>query len=411
VSSPVALAGTRDAGDDSSVLELADVTGADAVGPASPLVVRVPGRIADDESMVAVVWDGEFWVPVGHTADRAADHTDLAIVTLPTTAAAGGDTKDLVGSVAIVIRKLVGRRLGLSYPWPRLAVATVVDGDVRYDADRDAVAAAVSRASSVLLYVHGIVGDTRGQVRHGAASGLDDLYDVVLAFDYENLHTRIEENADALEDALTAVGLGPGSGKVVDVVAHSMGGLVTRWFVERGRGKEMVSRVVLAGTPSGGSPWSQIQDWATAALGIGLNGLGLSLAWPAAVVTGLAGLVERVDNSLDQMHVGSPFVSDLKRLADPRIPYTVLIGDRSVAPDTATRSLLGRLRLRATDAVSALAFLGEPNDIAVTVTSATGLPSGRSPESAVVRLGCDHMTYFSTEAGQAALRAALRKER
>jgi hypothetical protein len=35
------------------------------------------------------------------------------------------------------------------------------------------------------------------------------------------------------------------------------------------------------------------------------------------------------------------------------------------------------------------------------------LPSGRDPEPRVRRVGCDHMTYFSADAGVAALRAAL----
>jgi hypothetical protein len=124
------------------------------------------------------------------------------------------------------------------------------------------------------------------------------------------------------------------------------------------------------------------------------------------VLAGLAGLVERVDNALDQMKAGSPFLAALGELGDPGVPYTVLCGDRS-APRDGTEPLLSRLRMRATDVVSALAFFREANDIAVTVVSATAVPSAREPEPTVVRVGCDHMTYFSSAAGRDALLAAL----
>jgi hypothetical protein len=52
-----------------------------------------------------------------------------------------------------------------------------------------------------------------------------------------------------------------------------MGGLVSRWFIEREGGDRVVRRLVMLGTPNGGSPWPAVADWATTALAVGLNEL------------------------------------------------------------------------------------------------------------------------------------------
>jgi alpha-beta hydrolase superfamily lysophospholipase len=49
---------------------------------------------------------------------------------------------------------------------------------------------------------------------------------------YESLQTTIEENARILKHRLAEAGLGPQHGKSLHIVAHSTGGLVSRWFIE-----------------------------------------------------------------------------------------------------------------------------------------------------------------------------------
>ena len=69
---------------------------------------------------------------------------------------------------------------------------------------------------------------------------------------------------------------------------------VSRWFIERERGNRAVRRLLMLGTPNGGSPWPNVVDWATTAMAVGLNELS-KVAWPAAVLVGLtqsAGLAQ-----------------------------------------------------------------------------------------------------------------------
>lgn len=402
-STPLPLTAMRALGDDTSVLELSDVQGADEVTAQAPLLVRIAEPLAGHEHLLPVAWDGEYWLPVGRTTARGAEATEVAVEMIPPPVAG---ERDLFGSVRILFRKVVGRRLGLEYSWPRLAVATAQpDGSVTYDVD--AVPTAVAGTQRVLLYIHGIIGDTRGMVRHGTTNGLHQAYGAVLALDYENLDTKVSDTAAELARLLREAGFrGGGEGPRLDVVAHSMGGLVARWYVEHEGGNEVVDRLVLAGTPHAGSPWPQVQDWASTALGVGLNALGGSGFWPANILGGLVSLVERYDTALDDMKGGSAFLEELARQADPHLRYYLVAGERS-ATDDRTGGLVQRLRLRVWRAAEVLAFLREPNDIAVAVTSAIAVPPGRDPGPEVRLVGCDHMTYFNAEVGVDALRAAL----
>src|SRR4029077_14753775 len=124
------------------------------------------------------------------------------------------------------------------------------------------------------LYIHGIIGDTRGLAASAFASGLTGATDasrfaLVLTVDYANLNTPIEETARDLKLRLAEAGLGEGCAQKVYVVAHSMGGLVARWFIEREGGDKVVRHLVMLGTPNGGSPWPHIVDWATALIAFG----------------------------------------------------------------------------------------------------------------------------------------------
>lgn len=404
-SEPFALSSTRSGAAEATVLELRDVENWQDVTPADPLRITVPVTLRADEHVLPIGFDGEFYLPLGVVSRRAADGVEIRLDTLPDPIT----DRSLVGSIKILFRKLVLAPLGVADPYPLLSLVTP-DGAGGLTYDTHAAAAAVANADRVLLYVHGILGDTRGIVASAFPDGLAAAYDAVLAFDYENLHTRIDETAALLRARLDEVGLRPG-GATLDVVAHSMGGLVVRWMVEHLDGADIVSSVTTLGTPNAGSPWPRVQDWAFSALSIGLNSLASSF-WPAGVLAGLVGLVERVDNALDDLAPGSDRLQRLFTAPDPHVPYTVLVGDRSLVerpePDGRIARLLARIaRDRLVDPVVALAFLGAPNDLAVAVSSAEHLPVGRDPAPAVRRVASDHMSYFVDPAGRDALAAAL----
>jgi hypothetical protein len=401
-------------------LELADPGAAEAVTPDAPLLLRVDGLLGEEEHVLPFAWDGEFFLPLGH-ARRQAGGTELVVERLPEPVAG---TRDLKGSIRIFFQKVVGRKLGLTYEYPLLAAPeTGPEGDITIVKDPDEIAARVDAAARILLFVHGIIGDTRAMAASarlrpdgdGAGPPLAHDYDLVLTFDYENINTPIQETARALGQRLRRAGLGPKHDKTLDVVAHSMGGLVSRWFVEREGGHEVVDHLVTAGTPHAGSPWPKLQDWATVAVSFALNNVAATF-WPAAMLPGLLGLIEKVDVTLDQMAPQSDFLADLAASPDPGVRYTALAGNTSILPALAEGPELGRVgRLLGRLDVSGLryralglAFFGAANDIAVSVASARDLPDGRDPEPAVHEVPCDHLTYFTSHPTLAAVAAALR---
>jgi hypothetical protein len=416
---PFEFLASRGADPGLAVLELTEVADHTVVTRDAPLRIRAAVPLSPGEHVLAVGYDGEYYLPLGSgVAD--GNETVISLDALPAPVTAG--TRDLKGAIRIMFQKLLSKPLDLPYNYPHLTAVEVDDaGALRYIPDRVEIARRVGAAKRVLLYVHGWSGDSRGMAASAALAMVDgvrlrDRYDVILAFDYESLHTRIDDTARELGAKLAEVGLGPDHGKTLHVVAHSMGGLVSRWFVEHEGGSAVVGHLTLLGTPNGGLPWPKLQEWASTALALALNGM-TAVAWPAQVLTTLMALIEKVDVTVDQMEGDSPFFTALKTGADPHVPYALVAGNTSTIPESlrgphGVAGLLDRLdRARLVHKVTALAFLGQPNDIAAAVASIHDVDDRRDPPPLKLEVACDHVSYFFHEAGLNALAHAVGQRR
>ncbi len=421
---PFELSSSRSADAGLNVLELADVSGHETVTSDQPLIIHVESGLSPNEHVLPIAYDPDSgcFIPVGRAKESKAGF-EIRLEQLPKPAA---DTRGLTGSIKIFFEKVICEKLGRGFRYPLLRF---VDQAGNYCADLREVRRRVAGARRILLYVHGIIGDTKGMAasayrpkpgQHPPLEAVGDRYDLVLTFDYENLNTSIQANARSLKDRLNEAGLGAGHGKTLHVVAHSMGGLVVRWFIEREGGNAVVQHLLMLGTPNAGSPWATIQDWATAAIGLGLNAL-TTVAWPAKVLGSLVSAVETIDVALDEMRPGSELLTALAASPDPGVPYTVLAGNTSIIPDalipggTPAKSRVERLfdslRLRpALHKVAALAFFGTPNDVAVGVKSISSVPRDRVHAPVVREVACDHMSYFVTQEGLRALADTLPRQ-
>jgi pimeloyl-ACP methyl ester carboxylesterase len=107
--------------------------------------------------------------------------------------------------------------------------------------------------------------------REGMAKGLrlatdatgasvDARFDLVLTYDYENLSTSIQGTARQLSKQLKEVGPHAQDDKRLTLLVHSMGGLVSRWFIEQEGGNRVVDHLVMCGTPNVGSPFGKIDS-------------------------------------------------------------------------------------------------------------------------------------------------------
>jgi hypothetical protein len=404
-----------------SVLELTNVADPSVVTPQAPLRLNMPMSLEQNAHVLPIGYDGEFFLPLGRVESRSDNSTTIALDRLPPPLV---DSRSLTGAIKIFFLKAFSKAVGQDFQYPILGAADVSpDGAVTAIRDQYQVKDRVAKAQRILVFVHGITGDTRSMVpsvqlaKLADAKPLASLYDLILTFDYENLSTTIEENARLFKTRLEAVGLAAGHGKTLDIAAHSMGGLVSRWFIEREGGNQIARRLVMLGTPNGGSPWPKVTDWALVALTLGLNHL-TAIPWPPAVVGGLAARIEKPTVTLNEMLPTSQVLADLKQSPDPGIPYVLIAGNTSIippavaTPDAGKQSVLARLvaRLTSPELLHKVAnpfFLGEVNDIAVSVSSMENLAAGRTSPFSVHPVGCDHLSYFSDPAGLKALAEVL----
>ena len=409
-----------------SALELLEVENFESITQDAPLSMTIDRPLASDEYLLPISYDGEFFLPLGYGI-KQGDKTKIELERLPQPTSS---SRSLGGSIKIFFKKLRHQKLGHSYEYPILATAEVEEKDnkyrVTYERDLEKVKRQVADAQKIVLYIHGIIGDTESLVTsiqqakvtiNGQHSPLKEAYDLVLTFDYENLHTTIEENARLLKQRLEAVGLGANHGKELQIIAHSMGGLVSRWMIEQEDGNKIVQHLVMLGTPNAGSPRSTVQDMSFALLGIGLNQIS-GIVFPAKIVTDLAAkslrFVEQIDNALDQMQPDSEFIKAIATNPDPKIPYTIIAGDRSTVLQQQSSRLRRLMKKLFTPAINkvidGLVFGGEPNDIAVSLASIQSVSRDRTPQPKILpNVACDHGSYFTTEAGLKALVEALYK--
>lgn len=421
VSQPLVFESARGSDPGLGVILLEDVENPESVTASEPLKLQARMPLGPGERAIPFAWDGEFFLPLG-IVRQSGDTTEIELKQLPVSVRTTRDLeRGIASSIRILFQKFAYPYLGLDFDYPRLAAVDFKDATKpSYHGKVDDVRERVARAGKVLLYIHGILGDTFGMTASaqvdtllsaGRTQKVADHYDLILAFDYENINTGIATTAKTLKERLAAVGLGPGHGKTFHIAAHSMGGLVARWFIEREGGNEIVQHLVTLGTPHAGSPWPTIQGWATAALAIGINGMA-QVAWPLKLLGDLVGAAETVDVTLDEMDPRSAFLSDLAGSPNPSIPYTLLVGNTSIIPAAIANgrleALLGRLApQRVLHSAAGLAFLRKPNDIAVSALSAQAVAKNRVPAPRVVEVGCDHITFFNSRAGLQILLEAL----
>ncbi|MBE9059878.1 caspase family protein [cf. Phormidesmis sp. LEGE 11477] len=404
-----------------SAIELSDLGDAAAVTPTNPLVIEAQVPLAEDEYVLPIAHDGEFYLPLGYGKSENGQ-TKIVIERLTEPISEGN--RSVTGSVRIFFQKIVAKKLGLDFEYPLLAIAQLEKAaepasaraaatKVTYLREVEDVKAQVATAKTIAVYIHGIFGDTESMLPslETAVAALEDdrtsigeLYDLVLAFDYENLNTTIDQNARLLKERLEAVGLQAGHGKTVHLIAHSMGGLVSRWFIEQAGGKDMVNHLIMLGTPNSGSPWPQVQAGVTAAVSFALNGLSL-VATPLKILESLLKRIEAVDVSLDQMQPGSDFLAEIAKSPDPGIPYTLIVGNTSLVKSEA-QTLREKIMQRLGKIVE-LPFFKQPNDIAVSVSSIVAIPEGRSPAPMQIPTACNHLEYFVHPAGLASLKTAV----
>jgi pimeloyl-ACP methyl ester carboxylesterase len=342
--------------------------------------------------LLPLLFDGQDLLLAGEMSIGADGRTNLSISHLPP--AVG--SRSLTGALKLYFFKTALNQADASQlRWVDCSGTAPVYGV-------DNLPGKVAAANKVLLLVHGIIGDTASIAQGLIASALWRQFDLVLAWDYENLNTPISDTGLELKARLAMAGFGPNDGKQLTILSHSMGGLVSRAMIELHDGAALVDHLVMCGTPNGGSPLGRVLPPLLALAGNAaastLNAAGPVLAW----------LVSRrpPTATLAQMNPGSNFLNSLAAANDPGVRYTILSGSVdacTAAGDVLTERLL--LKLGQSTPFDML-FSNQPNDIAVAVPSIAAVPPTRTPPPTTGPvLACHHLNYFASPAGLTALKA------
>ena len=403
-----------------SVLELKEVDGSESVTADTPLIIRPNQQFQEDETVVPFGFDEEtgLLLPLGFMTDEG----EIQIAALPEPTA--DNERSLGGSIKIFFQKIFLSKLAGGYNYPQIAIPVFPEEgeSFEYEKDLDTIKAKVTEAQKIALFIHGIIGDTtempkalrRGNDSNGAL--LENQFDLVLTFDYENLNTPIEDTGKALGEKLASIGLEEGHNKHLTIIAHSMGGLVSRWFIEKEGGNNVVNHLIQLGTPNMGTPITNLYEMVSLLIARVVNGA--SFLQPYLIPLSFLGrYVKKLFHTLQQMdHDGTDLLNGLNNNDDPGTVYTIIAGNTQLIPieleekyNTLLKKLIARLKKRGHyDALDLLLFK-KPNDIAVSVDSILGIPgkANRAYPPTEYEVPCDHLGYFGNPESLEALAKAI----
>jgi hypothetical protein len=395
------------------VLELSGVSG--QLSEANPLKINIK-NIDKDDHVIALQYDEKsgLYFPVGRSVDGV-----IHITQTPKNESSTVATRSLLGAAKILFQKLIVSKLTGEYEYPLLRMATFAsnqDENFTYVTETKDIDAAIQGAENIALIVHGLIGDsqemTKAMVRaKKREKPLLDNYQVVLTLDYDTLSTSIEETAGNLKAKLEALGLVAGHGKQLDIISHSIGGLVGRHFIEKLGGNQVATRLIQFGAPNTGTEITQLKDIVKTYSMLAINGLPAFAPWMTPLTLFANYLVKNLQVTVDQLKADSPFLKKLNDGSDPGIPYHIIAGNTRLIKKTYPKEttfiqkVIANLKEQGVYYVLEQGIFKSDNDLVVRTDSAKGIAGkeGRAQPVTEVEIANDHLSYFSKPEGLKAL--------
>ncbi|MGQ7848065.1 caspase family protein [Granulosicoccus sp. 3-233] len=390
---------SRTRGEDCSVLELSAIEN-DADLRENPLLIELNTQLARNEFILPMVFDGENMIIAGQPQKDEQGNVLVELDHIPETP---NRKRSLGKALKLYFFKCVlGKESVNKLSW----VEFLADGKVtRHE---KGVREHLDGKTKVLVLIHGIIGDTKNMAEalpHISVgdSTLKDTFDAVLTYDYENLNTPLESTASTLGALLENAGLHKDDHVNVTLLSHSMGGLISRWFIEQSGGNEVVDHLVMCGTPNSGSPFGHVGSVRSVASMLGsltMSTFPATAPFLASVLYSL-NVTRKLTPTLEQMQPGSAFLARLAQSPDPGIPYSIIAGD-VYQYDEETDGWVARLVNKVGQGyLFSQLYSDAPHDIAVEVASIQSVVEHATTYKQTVP--CHHMNYFVSSYGVAAL--------
>ncbi len=392
----VNFANTR--GNNENILELTNIQNSEDL-KANPLEIELDIDLDEGEMVLPLAFDGEFILLTGDPSRNEEGHIHVSIRDIP-------EIPDKCRSLA--------RALRLYFVKTYLKQANVnqlcwieYKSDGTFKRHLSGVVEKIAAANKILLAIHGIIGNTDSIVqglklaKDADGKSVDQKFDLVVTYDYENLNTPIWETAVTLKKQLAAAGISEGDEKRLTLVVHSMGGLVSRWFIEREGGDKVVDHLVMFGTPNGGSPFGMVDS--ARKISNMLTTLAINMVPAFAPFGGaLVYMLNRSKNltlTLEQMNPASEFIKALNGSPDPGIPYTIVAGDIREFKESSNQLFAKLIAKLGAGVVFDILYQNAGHDIAVSNDSICCVAADRFPAPNKGTVICHHLNYFGSEAG------------
>ena len=411
------------------VLELRSLNGEPLELPAGKSIIIKPSKTqhltrsvdeALEEVIIPIGFDetSQLFFPLGSSDADGNIHIDF----LPseTDGLIQGDgplERSLGGSFKMFFRKLFRKKSGINNltlygfradgTWERLE-------DNPSKMERIIKAKAGSR---VLLLIHGLTGDTRHMV--SALEALQELSEeasFVLTYDYENLSTPIDKAAQELHKLLSSAGFGKIEMPKITIIAHSQGGLLARWLVEKEQGNIYINHLILVAAASSGSELAKLVSSVFGMLTHAINVTGpIKFA-----ISGLSFLLKALKadpgRTLKDTKPDSEFIGRLKTSRQPTgVRYNVVAGDTALIGSAydGDDPFLKKVKEALVKKVffPGLTFTlydGQPNDFAVTIESMNAI-DGYDATTHTRTIASTHLAYFREKRAQSQLLDFLRE--
>lgn len=347
--------------------------------------------------------DTQLYFPIGYEDPSGKIHIQqLPKATAGSLVPGTITTRSVLGSIKLYFKKLL--RLPTSTFALYYCEAGTWDSTTKMNEIRKRVTE-IKPQQKLLLIVHGIFGDTKGMMeglKEDAQFG--EHFPLVLTYDYENLNTSIPETARVLKEYLKEAGVARGPVPKLTLVAHSMGGLVSRWLIEKEAGHELVDTLIMAGTPNGGSEWGKaagfILDGAKFLLMHALNVTG-----PVKyAITGIGFLINHFYDpraNLKGMGIDGDLIKDLGKSRKPdSMKYYMIGSDTNLYRAynghdpflvKVKNAFMGNLLF---PGLNKALFHKQSNDMAVTLDSMKTIEGFEAVDDMTTLPG-DHISYFS----------------
>lgn len=205
-------------------------------------------------------------------------------------------------------------------------------------------------------------------------------YDLVLLFDYSPIGTRIEESARLLAARIKEAGLAKGAKNIV-MLGDQLSGLVARWYVECEGGNQVISRLILVGTPISGIN----------------NGI-LRVSRLVSVFSRIIPIGIPIFQTTESPKKEGSLLYQLNQTPDPGIPYILIVGNTSLLEGKDRPKFYARWN-------GALNSGFTENDGFLSVKDLKAVPGNRKAE--IMEVGVDFSHYYQKPESLQAIYRAL----